>query len=344
MSTLRLRSMFNLRIIFILLICLCFQTANAAWTKQNSNTLSWLHDVYFASEKTGWIAGSDGVLLKTSDGGKTWRQEKKFTEDNLKQIHFSDEKNGWVLCERSIYNRGSQMSSYLVKTSDGGVNWEKFEFDEGTRERITRILFNQYGFGLAFGEGGAFFTFNQTEGKWQRNAAPVRYLLLDGFFTDNFNGVIVGAGGTILFTEDAGTNWNQANIFGDKTAKLSSVFFYNQKTGWTVGANGKIFQTSSGGKTWREQTSGTAKNLNDVAFLNSAEGFTVGDDGTILHTKTAGNIWQTQISNSKHKLEKVYFFGKKGFAVGFGGTILIYDESEKLQRAENRPILRQRNY
>ncbi len=335
--------MLDFRKIFILLICLCFfQTAKAEWTKQNSNTLAWLHDVYFTSEKTGWIVGSGGTLLKTVDGGNNWRPEKKPTEDNFKQIHFSDEKTGWILCERSIYNRGSQMSSYLLKTSDGGANWDKIEFDEGKRERISRVLFNQYGSALAFGEGGAFFTLSQTEEKWKKLPAPVRYLLLNGFFTDNFNGVIVGAGGTILFTEDAGTSWNQANVFGDKTAKLNSVVFYNQKNGWAVGANGKIFQTLSGGKTWREQTSGTTKNLNDITFLNSSDGFAVGDDGTILTTKTAGNIWKSQVSNAKHKLEKILFVGKKGFAVGFGGTILIYDERESLQRSENRPILRRR--
>lgn len=319
------------KIFIFLLFVVCAQTAQANWTKQSSNTLSWLHDVYFTNEKTGWIAGSGGTLLKTSDGGKIWNQEKKITEDNLKQIHFTDEKTGWILCERSIYNRGSQMLSYLMKTVDGGEKWEKVEFNEGARERIARVLFNQYGSALAFGEGGAFFTLNQTEEKWKKLSAPVRYLLLDGFFTDNFNGVIVGAGGTILFTEDAGTSWNQANIFGGKTAKFNSVFFHNQKNGWTVGADGKIFQTVSGGKTWREQTSGTVKNLNDVIFLDSAEGFAVGDDGTILHTTTAGNVWKPQISNAKHKLEKVFFVGKKGFAVGFGGTILSYNENGKSQ-------------
>lgn len=319
--------MLKFRNILVVLCCLCcFQTARANWTKQQSNTLSWLRDVYFTSEKTGWIAGSGGTLLKTTDGGKTWRQEKKFTEDMLKQIYFSDAQTGWILCERSVYNRGSQMISYLMKTSDGGANWEKGEFTGGERERITRVLFNQYGSALAFGEGGAFFTFNQIDNEWKKTSSPIRYLLNDGFFTDTFNGVIVGAGGTILFTEDAGTSWNQASIFGDKTSKFAAVFFYNQKTGWTVGANGKIFQTSSGGKTWREQISGTTKNLNDVVFLNSAEGFAVGDDGTILHTTTAGNVWKPQISNAKHKLEKVFFVGGRGFAVGFGGTILNYNE------------------
>lgn len=337
--------MMSLRKIFILLFCfICFQTANAAWTKQKSNTLAWFHDVYFTNEKTGWIAGSDGTLLKTADGGKTWQAEKKFTEDNLKQIHFTDEKTGWILCERNIFNRGSQMLSYLMKTFDGGANWEKTEFDEGVRERITGVLFNQYGKGLAFGQGGAFFAFNQTENKWRKRIAPVHYFLLDGFFTDDFNGIIVGAGGTIIFTEDAGATWNQANIFGEKNVQLNAVYFYNQKNGWTVGADGKIFQTSSSGKMWRGQISGTTKNLNDVKFLNSAEGFAVGDEGTILHTTTAGNVWKPQISNAKHKLEKVFFVGKKGFAVGFGGTLLIYDESEKSQRAENRPFLQGRTF
>lgn len=330
--------------IFISLLCLiCFQSANAEWVKQNSNTLAWLRDIYFLSEKTGWISGSNGTFLKTEDGGKNWSQTEKFTDDNILQIFFADSNNGWLLCERNVYSLGTKMPSYLLKTNDGGTTWEKIEFGETGRGRITKFLFDTYGTGFAFGEAGIFYKLANTENEWKKTSSPTRYLLFDGIFNNESNGVIVGAGGTILFTSDAGLSWNQANVFGDKTAKFNAIYFAGQKNGWAVGNDGKIFQTISGGKTWREQQSGITKNLNDVFFLNSAEGFAVGDDGVILITKTGGNVWQSENAKANHKLEKVYFSGKKGFAIGFGGTVLTFDENSKEEKIQIKPILQRRN-
>jgi len=143
------------------------------------------------------------------------------------------------------------------------------------------------------------------------------------------NRVVVGAGGSILFTDDAGSSWNKASIFGNSKTKLNSVFFINQKIGWTVGSAGKILQSVNGGKVWHEQKSNVAVDLTDVFFNNTADGWVVGDEGTILRTNLAGNAWTTVKSGAKHKLERVFFVGKKGWAVGFGGTILAYDESDK---------------
>jgi photosystem II stability/assembly factor-like uncharacterized protein len=316
----------SLNKILALLLCLfCFQAAEAGWVKQNSNSFAWLHDVYFLNEKTGWIAGSAGTLLTTDDGGKNWKKQNGITEDTILQVYFSDESNGWLLCERNIYNRGSNSVSYLLKTNDGGKNWERMEIVEDGRTRIAKIFFDDKNNGFAIGESGAFYVLPNAEEKWKKRASPIRYLLLDGEFTDDSHGVIVGAGGSILFTEDAGSTWNQSNVFGDAKGKFNSVFFINQKTGWTAGTNGRIFQTTSGGKTWREQKSGITKNLTGIFFINSKEGWAIGEEGSILQTTTAGNTWTQFNSKIKHKLEKIFFVGKRGWIVGFGGTILTND-------------------
>lgn len=316
------------------LILLCFQIAKADWTKQNSNTLAWLQDVYFLDEQTGWIVGSSGTFLATKDGGKNWKKEKNFTEDTIRQVYFTDASNGWLLCERDLFALGANSPSYFLKTADGGVSWKRVEFNDNQRKRVTKFFFAKNGTGLAIGEGGAVFGLADDKKTWKRLPSPARYLLFDGIFTDDAHGTIVGAGGSILFTEDAGLSWNKASIFGDANAKLNSVFFINQKNGWTVGASGKIFQTINGGKTWREQKSNVTIDLTDIFFRNTAEGWAIGDEGTILHSATAGNVWTAVKSSVSHKLERVFFVGKKGFAVGFGGTILTYDES----RAERNSI------
>lgn len=316
--------MTRFRTIFVCVACaVCFQTAFAGWSKQNAGTLAWLRDVYFFDERHGLIAGSRGTLLETRDGGGSWTKRKNFTADDILQIYFSDAENGWLLCERDIYNRGANAANYLLKTTDGGASWEKIEFKDAGRARVTRIFFNRQGRGFAIGEGGAVFE-STAAGSWEKSAAALRYLLLDGAFFEN-GGAIVGAAGSVFFTEDGGARWNPAGVSEKRAAKLNSVFFVDRENGWTVGAAGAILRTSSGGKTWRAQDSKTARDLTDVYFKNAAEGWAVGADGTILHTQTGGNVWVPEETGVTHRLEKVIFAGRKGFAVGFGGTILVYE-------------------
>jgi len=320
------------KLLSLFLLLFCVQTASAEWIKQNVNTLAWLRDIYFFNENHGIIAGSGGTFLETKDGGKNWSKRKKFTSDTILQIYFSDEYKGWLLCERDPFNRGENSSAYLLKTTDGGETWDKIEFKDGSRARVTRIFFNQKGKGFAIGESGAFFEQTDEE-TWQKSPSPIRYLLLDGAFFDDSHGAIIGAGGNVYFSEDAGVSWTPANVFGKPATKLNSIFFTNSKNGWIAGANGKIFQTINGGKMWREQNSRVAADLFDVYFKNTAEGWAVGADGIVLHTTTGGNIWNIEETSVKHKLEKVLYVGGKAFAVGFGGTILVYQESIKNRSA-----------
>ncbi len=63
-----------------------------------------------------------------------------------------------------------------------------------------------------------------------------------------------------------------------------------------------------------------------------------------LLTTTAGNIWTIVEPKVKHRLEKVFFVGKKGWAVGFGGTILSYVEGmAKNNESSMPPKLKTRN-
>ncbi|MFN0277863.1 MAG: WD40/YVTN/BNR-like repeat-containing protein [Pyrinomonadaceae bacterium] len=331
------------RISILLTLLFCFQTANAEWVKQKSNSFAWFRDVFFVSESKGWIVGSDGVMLSTENGGQTWGQTPKFTTDAFVQIYFTSETTGWLLCERNIYARGVNASSYLRKTTDGGHTWERIEFQDGGRERVTKLLFNKNGGGTAFGEGGIFYKLQEDGTSWKKSQTSIHFLLLDGAFSDGPIGSIVGTGGTIIFTDDYGLTWEKASLLGDTDTRFNAIFFAGDKNIVAVGTKGRIFRSNGGGRLWRQMDSATTVNLNDVYFTDANNGWAVGDAGIIARTRDGGKTWSDGNSHTAHNLEKITFAGTRGWAVGYGGTVLTYDPSYKKTDPDIKPTLQKRN-
>lgn len=323
---------FSLKTIF----CFCFllfattPIFGGEWRKQRSGTLAWLHAVYFLDAKHGWIAGSNGTLLNTSDGGETWRAAAKPAEDNLRDVFFTDEKNGWLLVERNVLKLKSatEERSYLLRTTDGGATWERtgiFPINKTASPQFTRLLFSDDRRTVwVVGESGSLYRLENNQ-IWQKQAPPTRFLLRGGAIFNEREAILIGAGATILHTADGGGIWHSANVYAAENARFNSVFFATRSLGWAVGSAGKIFASADGGKTWRAQNSGTIADLFDVRFVAPNEGWAAGDGGAVLHTIDGGNTWTQEKIDSTHRLERFAFVGReKGFAVGFAGTILSY--------------------
>ncbi|MGE3465732.1 MAG: YCF48-related protein, partial [Pyrinomonadaceae bacterium] len=156
------------KILLVIVLLFGCQAVRADWVKQNTNSFAWYKDIFFLNETHGWIVGSDGVFISTTDGGSTWMKPKKFTSDTIIQAYFSDEMNGWLLCERNVYARGNNATSYLKRTTDGGFTWSSVEFEDGGRERVTKLFFNMDGVGTAFGEGGIFYKMGEDGVSWKK--------------------------------------------------------------------------------------------------------------------------------------------------------------------------------
>ncbi len=328
-------------IIAVLLLVACVQVSRADWVKQNTNSFAWFKDIFFLDQSRGWIVGTDGVLLSTADGGSTWTQNKKFTNDAILQVHFVTESRGWLLCERNIFDRGTDPASYLRLTTDGGRTWENIEFEDSGRERITRLLFNSDGKAMAFGEGGVFYNLQEDRTSWKKVQTAMHYLLLDGGFGSDRVGAIVGSGGTILFTEDSGFTWERASLLGETDTRFNAVFFNGQKGAWAVGTKGRIFRSNGGGRLWKQQFSGVTTNLTDVYFTSPTSGWAIGENGVIVRTRDGGNNWSDVTSRTTHRLEKIVFNGERGWVVGFGGTVLTYDAGSRPDQGAQ-PVLMKR--
>ncbi|MDQ4120107.1 MAG: YCF48-related protein [Acidobacteriota bacterium] len=323
---------FALKTLFILCLLQPFAATALAgeWRKQPSGTMAWLHAIYFLDAKRGWIAGSNGTLLTTTDGGESWKIAPKPSEDNLRDVFFADEKNGWLLADRDIFKLKSpgEARSILLRTTDGGLSWERtgvFPISKTVSPQFTRLLVSEDRTTVwVIGEMGSLYRL-ENEQIWQKQAPPTRFLLRGGAIFNQNEAVLIGAGATILHTADGGSNWREARVWAGENARFNSVFFATRSLGWAVGVGGRIFASFDGGKTWRGQNSPVAADLFDVRFVTPNEGWAVGDGGALLHTTNSGNTWTQEKINTTHRLERIVFIGhRRGFAVGFGGTILTY--------------------
>jgi len=151
--------------------------------------------------------------------------------------------------------------------------------------------------------------------------------LLNGLARAGDRVIAVGQRGHVLYSDDAGTNWQQATV--PVSSDLVAVSFPSPSTSWAVGHDGVILHTRDAGATWSRQLDGRRtgallleaypegasgkdpKNASalheqaqrfaaqgaenpflDVWFADDRDGYVVGAFGLILHTTDAGATWQ----------------------------------------------------
>ena len=69
----------------------------------------------FVNDSTGYLCGTTGTIIKTSDYGQTWTQQLTNTIDEFFDIEFADEQRGIAVGNYGL----------IYETSDGGVTWQQ---------------------------------------------------------------------------------------------------------------------------------------------------------------------------------------------------------------------------
>jgi photosystem II stability/assembly factor-like uncharacterized protein len=76
--------------------------------------------------------------------------------------------------------------------------------------------------------------------------------------------VAVGERGHIMYSDDDGASWTQADV--PVRVSLTAVYFPTAEKGWAVGHDGLVLHSSDGGKTWVKQLDGFEANKIDIAL------------------------------------------------------------------------------
>lgn len=112
-----------------LIICCVFNAAKGQWVLQTSGTTNALRSVYFIDDNTGWTVGSNGTILKTSNGGTNWVNLSYLINVFLQGVRFVNQSTGWCVGDSGI----------IINTTNGGTNW--YTQNSGTINELYSVFF-----------------------------------------------------------------------------------------------------------------------------------------------------------------------------------------------------------
>ncbi|MBV7439822.1 fibronectin type III domain-containing protein [Weeksellaceae bacterium TAE3-ERU29] len=322
----------------------------ATWRRLNISNYR-VRKTFFTGSLVGHAVCSNGIVLKTIDGGRNWyvtKDDSNTTPSNYFMVYFVNKNIGFATREHSE----------MYKTTDAGETWVKIT---GTDTAIYDFHFIDENNGFATGDAGA--TYKTTDGgnTWDKIFFQKGYIsdtsMYGIYFQDRNIGYATGARGRIVKTIDGGNTWvsysenyndfdnikvfdsgigfarsrnnyYKTTDFGDNWFYLSSVnhyshstglYFVNEKIGYSIGGgpnsnSGDIFKTTDGGKSWKRLSVFIDEGISSVFFIDENTGFISGgfNQNKLIKTTDGGNTWK-QIYNQKFK--HLQFLNEK---IGYG--------------------------
>lgn len=254
-----------------------FDKASKTWNPVESFGRSdWpLNSIYFLDAMNGFIAGNNGTLFRTSDGGQSWTQAPRFTNYNLGKIMFSNSLNGYIAAELTIVdkNTGALTSGIeIFRTDDGGDHWKKVYKNE--KKDVAGLLFD-----IAV------------------RSPNVCLLAIKG--------------GPLLRTGDGGNTWQPIS----SVDRITSITFTLNGIGWLVSELGDFLRSDDEGRTWYKPKDLSADfgrcQWESIDISKSEFGVAVSEDGCIAYTNDGKN-WEKINTSIKDHLRNVVTQGPRG--------------------------------
>lgn len=256
-----------------------------------------------------WASGTEGAVVRTIDGGKTWSTSKVEGSLDFRGIHALNVKAAWIL------SSGPGDKSRIYKTEDGGEKWTLQFTNPDAQGFFDAISFFDAQRGIVLGDpvDGHFAILTTNDGgkTWTRQAGPAALPNEGAFAASNTCLIVQGkntawfaTGGARVFrSDDGGRTWTVASTpirHDSVSAGIFSLAFSGEKHGVAVGGDyskpnentANIAITSDGGRTW-SAPAGTRPNGYRSAVIHIGDRwFATGPGGTDISLDN-GNSWKS---------------------------------------------------
>lgn len=289
----------------IILLLPTIATAQSGWYVQNSNTTSNLNDIFFINQNTGWAAGANGVIVKTTNSGFTWLNQGSGTTIELKKIQFINSQTGWTA--GGMNNPKGPFCifySIILKTTNGGLNWENQAYSDFSSTYFSDL-----------------------------NIVDNNNIYLT---SEGIDFSCMGAAGGVSYSTNSGIIWSGFNTGLNGSFAYKSLSFINNLTGYATAIYGsdvvyrlrKLLKTTNGGINWSIKTTDSSSGINSdysfIRFFNENTGYYI--NGNFLKTTNAGDNWTKFDSLSVYGMNKFSFINQStGYLVGQNKIVKTFD-------------------
>ena len=299
-----------------------------AFTPVESSCREQLAAGWFVDRRTGYLALTDGTVLRTDNNGDTFAQKNPLPGTRAPggaakpaTLVFTDTQTGI----------GATSDGKLYRTTDGANSWTLVS---ATDRSVHSIVFFDALNGVAVGDGSLFLTTKDGGATWSSKAIGIPPTTLtsircatpklcvmttdagtalvrtddggdtatlvtpsqDPIFAAAFASptriAATGASGATAISDDAGKTFTP--IGGRLSGRYSSVRAGGQAgTAFAPGDNGSLARTTDGGRTWTRGNVATSEDVLDVAFPAAQTGYALDTAGGLFRTADGGASWKT---------------------------------------------------
>lgn len=327
----------------LILFVLFFHFSNIY--SQNIETLSTLPKTSFrglsvVDDETLWVSGSNGVIGRSTTGGKTWKWMKipGFEKRDFRDIEAFDSETALVIAVDE--------PAYILKTKDGGDTWKPVYYDTTKGMFLDAIDFINDSIGVVVGDpvdGKAFVIVSKNGGEtWKDLEEEVglpRAKLVEGeaFFASSGTNVkllwntplqrfdfiyITGGKKSRIFVDGVatdipilqGTETTGANGM-DITPNYEGVIVGGDFSKDSLNKNNCVLFNFKGGLKFYKPTTPPNGYKSSVTYLNRKILICCGTTG-VDFSKDGGKTWKLVSKESYHVIQKA----KKGNAVYLAGN------------------------
>lgn len=291
--------------------------------------------VSFSDGRHGWAVGTGGVILATSNAGRTWKPQRSGVARTLHAVK--------AISPRTAVAVGD--AGTMIRTADGGRTWGPVRLDSAAVQLVsyaghaivddatdpTALIATDPTFSsssLPTLRGMA----DELADSLARRGVSSRPSLRIVEFPTPTHGFAFGDGGYALATTDGGVRWDTLQRVTRQG--VVSASFTSARSGTLFTREGRFYGTEDGGRTWRRVLTGgdafgwperalDSTATNPLVFASRDTGWTANRDGAVLGTRDGGATWTPEARDTLGRgLHALAAVDGRVWAVGKGGAVL----------------------